>query len=178
MAAKEVRVEERHLSLSEAATALDISERTAYRWIKSGKLRAYKPGRDYWIPESAVKEVVEESKVRPKAESRSSLEPSFEDALEGERREAIYDVVLNAARRQAEQDMKAANRTLASEGIQQPAYFKDHENEAIHRLLEHPADELAGALVELAGQFVRLEYELRRTAEAAPEDVAARSASA
>ena len=33
-------MEERHLSLSEAADALNISERTAYRWIKSGKLRA------------------------------------------------------------------------------------------------------------------------------------------
>ena len=122
--------------------------------------------------------LAEQEKLAPKVESRSSLELSFEDALEGERREAIYVVVLNAARRQAEQDMKAANRTLASEGIQQAAYFKDHENEAIHRLLEYPADELAGALVELAGQFVRLEYELRRTAQAAPEDVAARSASA
>jgi len=86
MAAKEVRVEERHLSLSEAADALDISERTAYRWIKSGKLRAYKPGRDYWIPESAVKEVVEESKVRPKAPSRSPFEPSLFNGLEEERR--------------------------------------------------------------------------------------------
>jgi excisionase family DNA binding protein len=74
-------MEERHLSLSEAADALNISERTAYRWIKSGKLRAYKPGRDYWIPESAIKEVVKESEVRPKVERRSSLEPSFNDIL-------------------------------------------------------------------------------------------------
>lgn len=79
-------MEEQHLSLSEAADALNISERTAYRWIKSGKLRAYKPGRDYWIPESAIREVVKESVVRPKVESRSPSEPSFNDVLAEERR--------------------------------------------------------------------------------------------
>lgn len=66
---------------------MGISERTARRWIKSGKLRAYKPGRDYWIPESALRELVEESEVHPKAERRSSLEPSFNDVLEDERHE-------------------------------------------------------------------------------------------
>jgi len=79
-------MEERYLSLSEAADALDISERTAYRWIKSGKLRAYKPGRDYRIPEAALKEAVEGSEVHPKEESRSSLEPSLFNGLEDERR--------------------------------------------------------------------------------------------
>ncbi len=69
---------------------MGISERTARRWIKSGKLRAYKPGRDYWIPESALRELVEESEVHPKAERRSSLEPSFNDVLEDERRESVY----------------------------------------------------------------------------------------
>jgi excisionase family DNA binding protein len=97
MAAKEVRVEERHLSLSEAAEALDISERTAYRWVKSGKLKAFKPGRDYWIPESAIREVVEGSEVRPKVEIRSSLEPSLFNGLEDERRIAInYDTCRTA----------------------------------------------------------------------------------
>jgi excisionase family DNA binding protein len=100
MTKKEVRVEERQLSLSEAAGALNISERTAYRWIKSGKLRAYKPGRDYWIPESAIKEVVEESKVLPKAPSRSSLEPSLFNGLDDERRASIFlDAVASAADR-------------------------------------------------------------------------------
>lgn len=81
---------EEYLSLAEAAGRMGISERTARRWIKSGKLRAYKPGRDYWIPESALRELVEESEVHPKAERRSSLEPSFNDVLENERREAVY----------------------------------------------------------------------------------------
>jgi excisionase family DNA binding protein len=53
-------MEERYLSLSEAAGALGISERTAHRWIKSGKLRSYKPGRDHKIPQSAIIEAIEE----------------------------------------------------------------------------------------------------------------------
>lgn len=89
-------MEERHLSLSEAADALNISERTAYRWIKSGKLRAYKPGRDYWIPESAIQQVIEESVVLPKEEVRSSLEPTFNDALVEEGRARWEAAVLRA----------------------------------------------------------------------------------
>jgi excisionase family DNA binding protein len=78
---------EEHLSLADAAERMGISERTARRWIKSGKLRAYKPGRDYWIPESALTELVEESKVNPKAPASS--QPSFNGLLEEERRPAF-----------------------------------------------------------------------------------------
>jgi excisionase family DNA binding protein len=100
-------MEERYLSLSEAADALDISERTAYRWINSGKLRAYKPGRDYRIPESAIREAVEESEVRPKADSRSSLEPSLFNGLEEERRSAL-DRALAASDEQFDTWLEAA----------------------------------------------------------------------
>ena len=43
-----------HLSLQDAADALGISEVTARRWVKSGKLKASQPGRRYLIPRSAV----------------------------------------------------------------------------------------------------------------------------
>ena len=103
---------------------------------------------------------------------RSSLEPTFNDVLGDEQRTDIFELALAAARGQAEQDRKAANRTLASEGIPQPSYFKDHENAIIQRLLEYPADELAGSLMELAGRVVQLEEEPseRRLTEA-PEYV-------
>src|SRR5215212_8606494 len=78
-------MEDRQLSLSEFAGLMGVSERTARRWIKSGKLRAYKPGRDYRIPESAVREFVEDSEISPKARS-SSLEPTLFNGLEDERR--------------------------------------------------------------------------------------------
>ena len=51
---------------------MGVSERTVRRWIKSGKLRAYKPGRDYRIPESAVREFVEDSEISPKGLRRLS----------------------------------------------------------------------------------------------------------
>ncbi len=59
-------MEERYLSLAEACEVLGKTERTLYRWIKSGKLKAYKPGRDYEIPVSAIQEMRERSEVYPK----------------------------------------------------------------------------------------------------------------
>ena len=77
--------EEERLSLREAADALGVSEVTARRWIKSGKLKAHQPGRKYLIPRSAVDELLESES--PKAPSRSSLEPSLFNGLEDERRD-------------------------------------------------------------------------------------------
>jgi excisionase family DNA binding protein len=53
-----LKTEER-VSLQEAAKLLGISERQARRWIKSGKLRFYKPGLKYLIPASAIEELLE-----------------------------------------------------------------------------------------------------------------------
>ncbi len=50
--------EEERLSLREAAEALGISEVTARRWIKTGKLKAAQPGRKYLIPRSAVDDLL------------------------------------------------------------------------------------------------------------------------
>jgi excisionase family DNA binding protein len=168
-------MEDRYLSLTEARDALGISERTAYRWIKAGKLRAYKPGRDYRIPESAIEEAIQAGgEVHPKVESPSSLEPTFNDVLEDERREDVYDMVLAAARRQAEQDRQATNRALESERPQR--HFADHENEVVVRLLEECApDEVAGTLVEMARGYVQLESQLKQSKEATSAE-AARSA--
>jgi transcriptional regulator with XRE-family HTH domain len=101
-----------------------------------------------------------------------------EPAPEDERREAIYDVVMDAARRQAKQDRQAAARAVESERPQ--TYFMRHENEAVVRLLKYPAGELAGALIDLARHCVQLEGELQRTAETPSEEAAekARSESA
>lgn len=60
-------MEDRHLSLSEVAGSMGVSERTVRRWIKAGRLKAYKPGRDYRIPESALQKFMEESEIFPKA---------------------------------------------------------------------------------------------------------------
>jgi excisionase family DNA binding protein len=87
-------MEDRNLSLSEVAGSMGVSERTVRRWIKSGKLRAYKPGRDYRIPESAVRKFVEESEISPKVRRRSPSEPSLFNGLNEERR-AEADMVVH-----------------------------------------------------------------------------------
>jgi excisionase family DNA binding protein len=86
-------VEEPTRSLSEVAGAMGVSERTVRRWIKSGRLKAYKPGRDYRIPEAALRQFIEESEVRPKAGVSPSLELSFNDVLDEERRQQSVEVV-------------------------------------------------------------------------------------
>jgi excisionase family DNA binding protein len=78
-------MEDRQLSLSEVAGLMGVSERTVRRWIKLGKLRAYKPGRDYRIPESGFRAFVEESEISPKALAPSP-EPTLFNGLEDERR--------------------------------------------------------------------------------------------
>lgn len=54
---------EERLSLRDAADALGISEVTARRWVKSGKLKAYQPGRKYLIPTSDVERLLQETKA-------------------------------------------------------------------------------------------------------------------
>jgi excisionase family DNA binding protein len=75
-------MEERHVPLSTVAGRLGVSERTVRRWIKAGKLKATRPGRDYRIPESALRELVEEGEVSPKA----SASPSQRGLFNGEER--------------------------------------------------------------------------------------------
>lgn len=88
--------------------------------------------------------------------------PDFK--IEDERREAVYDVVMAAARRQVEQDRQAANRAHESERPQ--TYFMRHDNEVVHRLLGYSSSELAEALIEMGRRCVRLEEAL---AAAAPK---------
>lgn len=55
-----MRATEERLSLRDAADALGVSEVTARRWVKSGKLKAHQPGRKYLIPASAVEELLQD----------------------------------------------------------------------------------------------------------------------
>ncbi len=83
-------MEERHVPLSTVAGRLGVSERTVRRWIQAGKLKATRPGRDYRISESAVKALIEEGEVSPKAES-SSPEPSLFNGTDDEQSSVIAD---------------------------------------------------------------------------------------
>lgn len=59
-------MEDQTRSLSEVAGLMGVSDRTIRRWIKAGKLKAYKPGRDYRIPETGLRAFIEESEISPK----------------------------------------------------------------------------------------------------------------
>jgi len=107
-------MEERYLSLAEAREILGKTDRTLYRWIKSGKLKAYKPGRDYEIPESAIQEMRERSEVYPKVQAplwpekeseRRDDEVLFEAAYSPEN---LEEAIAEAARLPPPEGMRIA----------------------------------------------------------------------
>ena len=104
-------MEERRYSLREAQEILGISERTIHRWIKSGKLKSYKPGRDHQIPEGAIRKVIEESEVYPKVQPSLPL-----DSVAGDE---LLERALDAARQDLRRQTQAFNRTNASQGVPQ-----------------------------------------------------------
>ena len=48
------------LSASEALEALRVGENSLYRFLNSGKLKAYKNGRNWLIPKEAMRQFVKE----------------------------------------------------------------------------------------------------------------------
>ena len=147
--------EEQALTQAELAEAARISPSTLSQ-IESGRVPRPHVG--------TVRKIARALGVEP-AELRRAREPAVpladapREAGQPEKEESILDLVHNAVRRQHEVDTQAINRTLASEGVPQPAYFKHYENELIPLLLERPPDEVAGALVEFARGRVELEAE-------------------
>jgi excisionase family DNA binding protein len=77
--------EEQLLSLEDVASRLQVSDQTVRRWIKSGKLAAYKPGLEWRIKPSDLEEFLQ-ARSSPKGVRRSSLELSLFNGLEEERR--------------------------------------------------------------------------------------------
>jgi excisionase family DNA binding protein len=152
MAGEEVGMEEQHLSLSEAAHRLDISERTTRRWIKSGKLRAFKPGRDYRIPESAISEVIKRSEAYPKAQAPLPLS----DVAGAE----LLERALDAARQDMKRESQAVNRLHASDGVPQniTAFAED---EVRRELLTagFPDEHFEGVFWPLVVRLARVEQE-------------------
>jgi excisionase family DNA binding protein len=69
------------------ADELGVDVQTVRRWIHSGKLKAFKPGKEYRIREADLEEFLAAREVRPKAPRRSPSELSFNDVLEEERRD-------------------------------------------------------------------------------------------
>ncbi len=61
------------LTSAEAGRRLGVSDRTIKRWVEAGKLRGYRPGKAYQVPESAVEALLAESEVHPKERAPRSV---------------------------------------------------------------------------------------------------------
>jgi excisionase family DNA binding protein len=159
MSGNEVGMEEQHLSLSEAAHRLDISERTTRRWIKSGKLRAFKPGRDYRIPERAISEMMNRSEAYPKAQAPLPLN----DVAGAE----LLEKALDAAREDMKRESQAVNRLHASEGVTQ-SMTGFAEDKVRRELLAagFPDEHFEGVFWPLVVRLARVEQENARLREA------------
>jgi excisionase family DNA binding protein len=57
-------VEERYFTVEEVAERLKVSHMTIYRWIKAGKLGAYKMGGEFRITERDIERFLEASRFR------------------------------------------------------------------------------------------------------------------
>jgi excisionase family DNA binding protein len=67
--------DEQFFTLEEVAERLRVDVQTVRRWIKAGKLAAYKPGREYRIPNSTLEDFLENHSY-PKVQA--PLSPSEE----------------------------------------------------------------------------------------------------
>lgn len=74
--------EERFLSTEEVAERLQVDEQTVRRWIKSGKLEAFKPGREWRIHAVALEALLETYSSSKKVEAPPELESPERRAAE------------------------------------------------------------------------------------------------
>jgi excisionase family DNA binding protein len=79
--------QEQYSTIDEVAERLQVSDQTIRRWIKSGRLAAYKPGREWRIKTEDLERFLE-ARSSPKAPAPPSPEPSLFNGLEEERRTA------------------------------------------------------------------------------------------
>ncbi len=100
------------------ADELGVDVQTVRRWIQSGRLRAFKPGKEYRVREADLEEFLAAREVRPKGSAPSPLEPSLFKGLEEERRADwktdVLERVLGTWERQVrEKENPYQSRTVA-----------------------------------------------------------------
>jgi excisionase family DNA binding protein len=75
-----------YLKLTEVARRLDVSEKTARRYVKSGALPSVFIGGAYRVSEGDLEEFLDNAKVDP-GKAPASSQPSFDGLLEEEQRD-------------------------------------------------------------------------------------------
>jgi excisionase family DNA binding protein len=61
-------VEETYFTVEEVAERLKVSHMTVYRWIKAGKLGAYKIGGEFRLAEGDIERFLQARRVRAEGE--------------------------------------------------------------------------------------------------------------
>jgi excisionase family DNA binding protein len=61
-------VEETYFTVEEVAERLKVSHMTVYRWIKAGKLGAYKVGGEFRLAEGDIERFLQARRVRAEGE--------------------------------------------------------------------------------------------------------------
>ncbi|MCA1716261.1 MAG: excisionase family DNA-binding protein [Actinobacteria bacterium] len=132
-------MEDQTRSLSEVAGLMGVSERTVRRWIKAGRLKAYKPGRDYRIPETGLRAFIEESEISPKAQAPLS----FNDVLEEERRALgiVRDQLAAYAHISKRLEAVAAARTFEADAFRKADEGLEEAMSELHRALRELRDQ-------------------------------------
>jgi excisionase family DNA binding protein len=87
-----------YVKLPEVARRLDVSEKTARRMVKSGKLPAVFVGGAYRVSEEDLAEYLEGARVAPSGKALASSQPDFNGLLEEERRRAELEEIRESYR--------------------------------------------------------------------------------
>ena len=86
-----------YVKLPEVARRLDVSEKTARRMVKSGKLPAVFVGGAYRVSEEDLAEYLEGARVAPSGKALASSQPDFNGLLEEERHSSRFSWAIIAA---------------------------------------------------------------------------------
>jgi excisionase family DNA binding protein len=92
------------LSLQEAGDRLGVSVYTVRRWIQTGKLRAFKPGKEYRVREADLEEFLRAREVVPKGLAPTSPQRSLLNHLAD---------VEEERRRPTDREIRALDRWLS-----------------------------------------------------------------
>ena len=172
------------LKLAEVARRLGISEPTARRYVKSGKLPSVYVGGSYRVRDTDIEEFLRQAQVRPgenlpKAGAPSSTEPSLDDVLEEERRledEAELTVLFRGLARRARRVVERSRREGPSAELGEDAAALHAEASALYRLRGRRdifgtgSDELADAVDAYEEVEGTIQAMLRQDVEATDEE--------
>jgi excisionase family DNA binding protein len=163
-----------YLKIPELARRLDVSEKTARRYIKAGTLPSTFIGGAYRVTEEDLETFLHGAEVKPedvspKAESRSSLEPSLFNGLEEERREALeilFDNLRIHITGTADRWIHAAETSLLFWSEDAAIAFSIEVNDEAAHLYGFVSEALEPALEKLFAGTLTLRSEQRKLIQA------------